>query len=112
MKSKYKQSKKKSSLTVNEQCIGLATSFEIRCSSCESTGVAKATESPFKGKDIRGNPSYHTASHWFDLNLKLAMGTFASGIGASNMAQLLSFMDIPNAKSLHQRFFKNMETTI
>jgi len=28
------------------------------------------------------------------------------------MAQLLSFMDITNAKSLHQRFFKNMETTI
>ena len=63
MKSKYKQSKKKSSLTVNEQCIGLATTFEIRCSSCESIGVAKAIESPFKGKDIRGNPSYHTASH-------------------------------------------------
>ena len=40
------------------------------------------------------------------------MGTFASGIGASNMAQLLSFMDIPNAKSIHQRFFKNIETTI
>ena len=40
------------------------------------------------------------------------MGTFASGIGASNMDQLLSFMDIPNAKSLHQRFFKNMDTTI
>ena len=28
------------------------------------------------------------------------------------MAQLLSFMDILNAKSLHQRFFKNMEITI
>ena len=112
MKSKYKQSKEKSSLIVNEQYIGLTTTFEIRYSSCVSTGVAKATESPFKGKDIRCNPSYHTASHWFDLNLKLAMGTFASGIRASNMAQLLSFMDIPNAKYLHQRFFKNMETTI
>ena len=40
------------------------------------------------------------------------METFASGIGASNMAQLLSFMGIPDAKSLHQIFFKNMETTI
>ena len=28
------------------------------------------------------------------------------------MVQLLSIMDIPNAKSLRQRFFKNMETTI
>ena len=46
------------------------------------------------------------------MNLKLAMGTFASGIGANNMAQLLSFMDIPNTKSLHQRFLRKMETTI
>ena len=44
-----------------------------------------------KEKDIRGNPNYHTVSHWFDLNLKLAMGKFASVIGESNIAQLLSF---------------------
>ena len=102
MKNKCKHSKKKRSLTVNEQCNGLTTTFEIRCSSYESTGVAKDTDSSFKGKNIRGNTSYHTASYCFDLNIKLVMGTFASGIGASNMDQLLSFMDIPNAKSLHQ----------
>ena len=112
MQSKYKQSKKNSSLSVNEKCIGLATIFEIRCSSCTSTSVVKATESPFKEKDVKGNPRYHTASHWFNLNLKLAKRTFTSGIRASNIAQLLSFMDISNAMSLHQRLFKNMESTI
>lgn len=40
------------------------------------------------------------------------MGKFSTKIGASNMTQLLSFMDIPSAKSLHQRLFKIMETTI
>ena len=40
------------------------------------------------------------------------MGAFESGIGVSNMTQLLSFIDIPNVKTRHQRFFKNMETAI
>ena len=112
IKIKYKQSKKNNSLTVKEKYVDLATTLDLCCSRCLTKGVVQDTESPFKGKNIRGNPSYRTVSHWYTLNLKLAMGTFASGIGATNMTQLLSFMDIPNEKSLHQRFFKNMETTI
>ena len=40
---------------------------------------------------MKSNLDDHKGSYWFELNLKLAMGTFASGIGASNMAKLLSF---------------------
>ena len=36
----------------------------------------------------------------------------ASEIGTRNMAQLLSFLDLPNCKTLNDRFFKNMEQTI
>ena len=36
----------------------------------------------------------------------------ASGIGPSNMAQLLSFLDINNCQGLNGRFFKNIEVTI
>ena len=54
---------------------------------------------------MKGKSSYRTASNWFDLTLKLAMGTFASGVGVNSMFELLSFLDIPNAKSLHHIFF-------
>ena len=40
------------------------------------------------------------------------MGTLASGIGSTNMPQLLSFLDIKNTKSLSQRFMRNMEKSI
>ena len=53
---------------------------------------------------MKGKSSYRTASNWFDLNLKLAVETFASGIRVSNTTGLHSFLDIPNAKSLHQFF--------
>ena len=112
IKQQYKQSKKKRSLSVNEKCIGVAITLEIHYSSCASTGVTNATESHFKGKDMKGKSSYCTASNLFDLNLKLAMGMFASSIGMSNMAQFLSILDIPNAKSLHKRCFQSMEATM
>ena len=44
--------------------------------------------------------------------MQLAMGTLASGIGSTNMPQLLSFLDIKNTKSLSQRFMRNMEKSI
>ena len=47
-----------------------------------------------------------------DHNLKLVLGTMASGIGPSNMSQLLSFLDISKFKSHHGRFFRNIELTI
>ena len=40
------------------------------------------------------------------------MGTLASGIGSTNMSQLLSFLDIKNTKSLSLRFMRNMEISI
>ena len=40
------------------------------------------------------------------------MGTFASEIEARNIATILSFLDIPNVRSLNGRFFKNMEAII
>ena len=49
---------------------------------------------------MKGKLSYHIPSYWFNLNLKLVMGTFVPGIEMSNMAQLLSFLDISNARSL------------
>ena len=55
---------------------------------------------------MKCNSSYRTTSNWFDLNLKLVMGTFASGVGVNNMAQLLSFLDTPNTKLLRNRIYR------
>ena len=51
-------------------------------------------------------------SNSYSLNLKLVLGTMASDIGPSNIVQLLSFLDIPNCKSLNGRFCRNIEWTI
>ena len=63
-------------------------------------------------KKLKGEGSYHSSCNWFQLNIQLAMETLASGIGSTNMSQLLSFLDIKNTKSLSLRFMRNMEKSI
>ena len=36
----------------------------------------------------------------------------ASGIGPSNLSQLLSFIDLPNCKTFDSKLFNNMELTV
>ena len=79
---------------------------------CAEKSVASAAPSKFNGKSLKGDSQHKKISNWYELNLKLVLGTMASGIGSSNMAQLLSFLDLPNCKTLNRKFFKNTELTI
>ena len=42
----------------------------------------------------------------------MTLGAIASGIGPTNLAQLLSFIDLPNVKAVNGRFFRNMELIV
>ena len=42
----------------------------------------------------------------------MTLGTIASGIEPTNLAQLLSFIDLPNVKAVNGRFFRNMESIV
>ena len=75
---------------------------------CAEKSVVSAAPSKFNGKSLKGDSQHKKISNWYEL----VLGTMASGIGPSNMAQLLSFLDLPNCKTLNRQFFKNMELTI
>ena len=61
---------------------------------------------------LKGEDSYHSSCNWCQLNIQLTMGTLASGIGSTNMYQLISFLDIKTTKALSKRFMGNMESSI
>ena len=61
---------------------------------------------------MKGKYTLHKKSHRYQLNFKLTLGAIASGIGPTNLAQLLSFIDIPNVKTVNGRFFRNMELIV
>ena len=109
--SNYKH-KEKGTIIVKVTCLGIATTVEILCSRCSVKAVAVASTSRFKTTNLTGKLNDHRRSNSYSLNLKLVLGTMASGIGPSNMSQLLSFLDIPSCKSLHGIFFRNIELTV
>ena len=61
---------------------------------------------------MKGEYTSQKRSHGYQLNIKLTLRTIASGIGPTNLAQLLSFLDLPNIKTVNDRFFQNMELIV
>ena len=71
--------------------IGIITTVEVSYSRCVEKAVATVVPSKFKGKILQGESRYRKSFNWYELNLKLALGTMESGIGTSSIDQLLSF---------------------
>ena len=74
--------------------------------------VTVTSPSRFKTTNLTRKLNDYRRSNSYSFNLKLVLGTMASGIGPSNMSQLLSFLDIPSCKLLYGRFFRNIELTV
>ena len=108
----YKQVTKKGIIKIKDTCLDIVNDIKISCSSCVATVVATAVSSTFKDNDLKGEYTSQNNSNWYELNLKLVIGSMASRIGLINITQLLSFLDIQNCQSLNGRFFKNIELTI
>ena len=102
----------KSKIVIKEKVIGIATSIDIVCSKCHRTELILPSGTRYTDKNIKGEDSYHSSCNWFQLDIQLAIGTLASGIGSANISQLLSFLDIRNTKSRSLRFMRNMEKSI
>ena len=104
--------KDKSKIIITEKCLGIATTVEVSCSRCKEKAIVEAVPSKFKGKTLQVKEQFQKNYNWYELNLKLGLGTTASGIGPSNLSQLLSFIDLPNCKTFDSTFFNNMELTV
>ena len=111
MKNEYKW-KDKSKIIITEKCLGIETTVEVSCSRCKEKVIVEAVPSKFKGKTLQGKDQFVKNSNWYELNLKLGLGTMASGIVPRNLSQLLSFIDLPNCKTFDSKFFNNMELTV
>ena len=68
--------------------------------------------SKFANCNMQGKNNQRKNSSWYDLNLKLCLGTLASGLGSSNMSELFSFLGLPKAKTFHKRLFPICEFRI
>ena len=107
--SKFKSTKRNDKIEVNNHGLGIATDLDILCKSCKATSSVPAATTKFQDINMKGKYTLHKKSHRYQLNVKLTLGAIASGIGPTNLAQLLSFLDLPNVKQVNGRFFRNIE---
>ena len=108
----FKQETRKDKIKINDSGLGIATDLDILCNNCNVKASAPAAITTFKGVNVKGELASHKKSYDYQLNIKLSLGAIASGIGRTNLAQLLTFLDLPNVKAVNGRFFRNKELIV
>ena len=83
--SNYKHKERKGTIKIKDTCLGVAANVEILCSRCLVKAVAVASPSKFKTTNLSGKLNDHRRSNSYSLNLKLVLGTMASGISPSDI---------------------------
>ena len=114
LRSEWVRQKKVMKTKVNYQVknVGIASTIEIPCSRCYKKETISPQSRKFKNYNVNGDVSSIVNSSWYDLNLRLTIGTLASGSSGSNMSELFSFLGFPNAKTFHKRVFPVRESKI
>ena len=105
MQSEWVKQRKEIKTEVNYKVknVGTASTIEMSCSRYCKTETIPPQSSKFDNYNIQGEVSSVVKSSWYDLNLRLAIGTLASRSGGVNMSELLSFLGFPHAKGFHKR---------
>ena len=104
--------KRKTNIIFTSKNMGIANTIVDKCSRCSKVCRSNAQRSKFANSNMQGTVSQRKNSSWYDLNLKLSLGTLASFLGSSNMSELFSFLLIPKAKTFHKRLFPICEFRI
>ena len=84
----------------------------MTCSRCCKSETILPQPSKFQNYNATGEISSVVNNSWYDLNLRLAIGTLVSGSGGANMSELFFFLGFPRAKGFHKRIFPVCESKI
>ena len=85
--------KEQTNIIFTSKNMGIASTIEVKYSRCSKVCRSDAQTSKFSNSNMQGTVSQRKNSSWHDLNLKLSLGTLASGLDSSNMSELFSFRD-------------------
>ena len=92
--------------------IGVTSMNTIICGECEEETNIEVTETKFKGKNFKGNFNNRPNSLWYKQNIEIVLATLACGIGATDSADFLSFLNFPNMVSFQRKLFFKIENVI
>ena len=104
--------KAQNTLSLTTENIGLAGMVTTHCSHCNKSSSIPLDESMYKGTSYNGEQSNRENCSWYSINLRLVIGTLASGMGAADISCLFSFLGLPNLQSFCHRQYRRIENLI
>ena len=102
--------KKRSKIKIKTN--GMASSINLYCTNCNDETYIPAAPSTFKGKGFDGEPTRRENNAWFDLNLRLVLGTLAVGNGGTDLSDFAAMLDLPQSSSFGKRPFNRIECVV
>ena len=86
-----KEKKEQIKVIFTSKHMAIASTINIKCSRCSKVCRSVVKTLNFANYNMQGENSQRTNSSWHDLNLKLCLGTLASGLGSSNLSEIFFF---------------------
>ena len=107
---KMRYKRKKYTVRMKEDTVGIATQLDCYCSHCSEK------DSLFSTMRLRsvfeGNGHQYNASESFTNNVMMVLGFQQIGGGGSDAMKVLTFLGLPNGKSMKDNKFKRIEDKI
>ena len=90
----------------NKASVGFASNTSFFCKECCEETNTTEQNTIFKGKNYVGHHTNRPNSSWYRENVELVLATLASGLGASEVSDFLTFLNVPKMHSfLNNQFF-------
>ena len=105
--------KQAGNITLQEKrSIGLTSLSCLLCHECEEENEIKVEKTKFSDHDYNGKVSKIPSASWYQTNVETVLATLACGMGASDTADFLSFLNIPKMHSFQHQQFTRIEKLI
>ena len=105
--------KQEESIEIETKCnVGIANTAAIVCKRCKNRTEISEEETKFKGKNYKGDCTSRPTYLWHKKNIEIVLATIATGMGGSETAEFLSFLNIPKMDAFAKNGFVTIEKYI
>ena len=91
---------------------GLEPLIYLKCGNCKQENKIENEMTKFVGTSYKGKKMNVENCSWYATNLRVVLGTLASGLGATDSSSLLVHLGLPNLQSFSKQQFTRIELRI
>ena len=91
---------------------GIVSLSSVVCEECSKETPIEVDKTMFAGKNYKGQKTKKQNSSWYRNNVEIVLAALASGMGPTDAADFLSFLNIPRMQSFKKNTFAKIENLV